>query len=92
MAIVLGVFFGAGAALFRVVQQAPGGGASGLDTLLYGKTALLRAADVWAFAGLGATACGYKGLPPWVRGLTRVTRFVELKIVAYHCQLALAAG
>ena len=52
MAIVLGVFFGLGAALFRVVQQAPGGGASGLNHLLFGKTASLIAADVAAFAAL----------------------------------------
>ena len=56
MAIVLGVFFGLGAAVFRVVQQAPGGGAAGLNSLLFGKTALLVAADVYLFAGLAAFA------------------------------------
>ena len=54
MAIVLGVFFGLGAALFRVVQQVPGGGAAGLNSLLFGKTALLVAADVYSFAALAA--------------------------------------
>ena len=54
MAIVLGAFFGLGAALFRVVQQAGAGGASGLNHLLFGKTASMVAADVTLFAGLAA--------------------------------------
>ena len=54
MAIVLGAFFGLGAALFRVVQQARGGGASGLNNLLFGKTASMVAADVTLFADLAA--------------------------------------
>ena len=54
MAVVLGVFFGLGAALFRVVQEAPGGGAAGINSLLFGKTALLVKADVVLFAALAA--------------------------------------
>ncbi|NNJ27694.1 metal ABC transporter permease [Alienimonas chondri] len=56
MAIVLGVFFGLGAALFRVVQNAQGGGAAGLNTLLFGKIALLVRTDVLLFAALAAAA------------------------------------
>ena len=52
MAIVLGTFFGLGAALFRVVQGAPGGGASGLNHLLFGKTASMVAGDLAAFGTL----------------------------------------
>ena len=54
MAVVLGTFFGAGAALFRVVQQTGAGGAGGLNHLLFGKTASMVAADVALFAGLAA--------------------------------------
>ena len=54
MAIVLGAFFGLGAALFRVIQQTTGGGASGLNHLLFGKTASMVASDVLLFAGLAA--------------------------------------
>ena len=56
MAIVLGTFFGVGAALFRVVQRAERGGAAGLNHLLFGKTASMVAADVALFAGLAAVA------------------------------------
>jgi manganese/zinc/iron transport system permease protein len=49
-AVVLGLFFGIGAALFRAVQQVPAGDAAGLNGYLYGKAASLLASDVWLFA------------------------------------------
>ena len=49
-ACVLGLFFGIGAALFRVVQQVPTGNASGLSGYLYGKAASMLASDVTLFA------------------------------------------
>lgn len=51
MAVVLGVFFGLGAALLTVAARV-GGAAAGLNTLLFGQTALLVADDVTLFAGL----------------------------------------
>ena len=49
-AVVLGLFFGVGAALFRVVQQVPAGDAAGLGGYLYGKAASLSADEVRVFA------------------------------------------
>ena len=49
-AAVLGLFFGVGAALIRIVQQAPGGGAAGLSGYFYGKAASLQADDVLFFS------------------------------------------
>ncbi len=49
-AVVLGLFFGVGAALFRVVQQVPAGDAAGLGGYLYGKAASLSAGEVRVFA------------------------------------------
>lgn len=51
LAIVLSLFYGAGAALLTVVQRIPTGSAAGLQDYLDGKTASLIAADVWLFAG-----------------------------------------
>ena len=45
-----------------------------------------------AFSRLGATSFGFKGLPPWARGLRYVRRLVAAKIAAYHCYLKIAAG
>jgi manganese/zinc/iron transport system permease protein len=53
MAIVLSVFYGAGAALFTIVQRLPRGNSAGLQTFLNGKTASLVTGDVWLFAGIG---------------------------------------
>jgi manganese/zinc/iron transport system permease protein len=49
-AVVLGLFFGVGASLFRAVQQIPTGNAAGLNGYLYGKAASLVASDVELFA------------------------------------------
>lgn len=56
MAMVLSVFYGAGAALFTVVQRIPSGTAAGLQGYLNGKTASLVADDVWLFAATGAAS------------------------------------
>ena len=50
LAIVLSVFYGAGAVLLSVVQRTSSGAAAGLSSYLNGKTASLLAADVWWFA------------------------------------------
>jgi manganese/zinc/iron transport system permease protein len=41
LAVVLGVFFGAGLTLMGIVQQVPGGQAAGIEGFIYGKTASL---------------------------------------------------
>ena len=40
-----------------------------------------------AFATLGNAGEGLKGLPPWVRGLEKVRRWVTIKIIFYHARL-----
>jgi len=50
LAIVLSVFYGAGAVLLSIVQRTSSGAAAGLSSYLNGKTASLLAADVWLFA------------------------------------------
>ena len=40
-----------------------------------------------AFANLGNAGDGLKGLPPWVRGLEKVRRWVTIKIIFYHARL-----
>lgn len=53
LGIVLSVFFGAGIAVFSVVQKS-GGNAAGLETFIYGKAALLSAGDAKLIAIIGA--------------------------------------
>ncbi len=52
LAIVLGLFFGLGMALFTVVQRTKTGNAAGLSHFIFGKTASLVAADVWLIGGI----------------------------------------
>ena len=46
LAIVLSVFFGAGIAMFTVIQKLPTGQIAGLQQFIYGQTAAMTAADV----------------------------------------------
>ena len=39
------------------------------------------------FGTLGNAGDGLKGLPPWVRGLEKVRRWVTVKIIFYHARL-----
>ena len=39
------------------------------------------------FAALVSFGGGLHGLPPWVRGLGRVTRWVTVKVIVYHARL-----
>ncbi|MDX1945846.1 MAG: iron chelate uptake ABC transporter family permease subunit [Pirellulaceae bacterium] len=63
---VLGVFFGLGIALSRIIQGLEGGGAkAGLDSYIFGKTAGMTRGDVEliliaALAGLAVVVLGYK--------------------------------
>ncbi len=54
--IILSVFFGAGVALYKIIQRSPGGGMAGLDTYIYGKTAGLLLADVYFITALSLAA------------------------------------
>ena len=54
LAIVLGLFFGLGMALFTVVQRTTTGNAAGLQHFIFGKAASLVAADVWLIAEVSA--------------------------------------
>ena len=51
LAIVLSVFFGAGIALFTIIQKLPTGQMAGLQQFIYGQTASMTAADVRLIAG-----------------------------------------
>ncbi len=50
--VVLGTFFGAGTVLLSLIQRLPGGGASGLDSFIFGQVANMNRADVNLIAGL----------------------------------------
>lgn len=54
LAIVLGLFFGLGMALFSVVQRTATGNAAGLQHFIFGKAASIVAADVWLIAEVSA--------------------------------------
>jgi len=51
LAIVLSVFFGAGIALFTIIQKLPTGQIAGLQQFIYGQTAAMTAADVRLIGG-----------------------------------------
>jgi len=60
LGIVLSVFFGAGVALLGIVQQMESGHAAGLEGFVYGKTASMRASDVYLImvaSALAAAVC-----------------------------------
>lgn len=61
LAIVLGLFFGVGMALFTVVQKTKTGNAAGLSHFIFGKAASLVAADVWLIGAVSVAVtllCG----------------------------------
>ncbi|MGC1273047.1 MAG: metal ABC transporter permease [Planctomycetaceae bacterium] len=80
-AVVLGLFFGIGAALFRAVQQIPTGDAAGLNGYLYGKAASLVASDVWLFAVAAAVVL-----------VVVLALFKELVLVCFDAEFATATG
>jgi len=81
LAIVLSIFFGAGVALFTVVQRMSSGNAAGLHQFVFGKTSSLLADDVKLFAIL---AVG-------VIALTMLL-FKELTVLAFDHEFAHAQG
>ncbi|MES2995924.1 MAG: iron chelate uptake ABC transporter family permease subunit [Verrucomicrobiota bacterium] len=56
MGLVLGVFFGIGIAILRMVQSLPG--SAGLESFIYGKTASMVMTDFCLIAGISVVAAG----------------------------------
>jgi manganese/zinc/iron transport system permease protein len=81
LAIVLSIFFGAGVALFTIVQKIPAGNVAGLHQFVFGKTSSMRADDVKLFAWMAA-------------GIVVVTVlfFKELTALCFDQEFARAAG
>lgn len=80
--IVLGVFFGVGMALSRMIQnQTSTGSKAGLDSFIYGKMAGMIAADVYLIAAV-ALACL----------LVVVVLYKEMKLVAFDPGFARVQG
>lgn len=44
------------------------------------------------FGRMSGFACGLKPIPPWVRGVERVTQWVTAKIAIYHAYLVMKSG
>lgn len=81
LAVVLGVFFGAGLSLMGIVQQVPGGQAAGLESFIYGKTASL----VWNDA-LMILASGI------VLAVASLAAFKELRLICFDEGFAQSQG
>jgi manganese/zinc/iron transport system permease protein len=75
------VFYGAGAALFSVVQRVPSGSVAGLGAFLNGKTAALVAADVWLFAAAAVVVLA-----------VTLLLFKELTLLCFDDEFAAAEG
>lgn len=81
LAIVLGLFFGVGTALFTVVQKTKTGNVAGLRDFVFGKTASLVAADVWLIGGISVVVIVLCG------GV-----FKELSLLCFDEEFAAARG
>jgi len=81
LGITLSLFFGAGVALFTLIQALPTGQSAGLNDFIFGKAAALIASDVW---GLAITACL----------VTSVCAVVhkELGLICFDSEFAAAGG
>ena len=81
LAIVLGLFFGLGMALFTVVQRTATGNAAGLQHFIFGKAASIVAADVWLIAEVSAVVT-----------LLCCALFKELSLLCFDEEFAAARG
>lgn len=81
LAIVLGLFFGVGTALFTVVQKTKTGNAAGLRDFVFGKTASLVASDVWLIGSISVVVIAICG------GV-----FKELSLLCFDEEFAAARG
>ncbi len=81
LAIVLGIFFGLGVALFTVIQNIPSGNAAGLNQFIFGKTHSMLAEDVTLTAKASAVTLLLCGL-----------FFKEFALLCFDDQYAAAQG
>lgn len=81
LAVVLGVFFGSGIALFSAIQDLPGANAAGLERLIYGNPASLTSGDSMLVAGV----CLMIAILGFVF-------FKEMKLVCFDEAFAAAGG
>lgn len=81
LALVLGVFFGAGIALFTIVQDMPTGGQAGLHHFIYGRAASIVAADIQAIAAASL-----------VVGLLFAALFKEFSLLCFDERFAQTQG
>jgi len=81
LGIVLGVFFGLGAAMMKIAEKMPGGSAAGLNSFIDGKAASMVRHDAWVifWSALVITA------------VTAVL-FKELKLLCFDADFAQAQG
>ena len=80
LGIVLSVFFGAGIAFRKIVQE-QSGNSSGLDSFIYGKAASIGSDDVWSAAIAGIIV------------VSMLLLFVkELKLLCFDAELAASQG
>ncbi len=79
--IVLGVFFGAGIYLLRVIQKMPGGYASGLNTYILGQTAGITQQDIQIISSLALATL-----------VLMLLFFKEFKLVAFDPSFARVQG
>jgi manganese/zinc/iron transport system permease protein len=80
--IVLSVFFGAGLALSRMIQnRSASGSRAGLDSYIFGSAATMRIADLWWIAGVAAICL-----------LIVVLLYKEFKLVAFDMGFARVQG
>ncbi len=81
LALVLGLFFGAGVVLLSAIQVIPGGNAAGLGDLIFGTAASMSVADVWVVGGLGLIIL-----------LIVLAVLKELVVVAFDVEFSRAQG
>lgn len=82
LGIVLSVFFGAGLALSRMIQnRSASGSRAGLDSYIFGSAATMRINDLWWIAGVAAICL-----------LIVVLLYKEFKLVAFDMGFARVQG
>jgi len=81
LAIVLSIFYGAGAVLLNITQKLPGASSAGLKNYVSGKTASLVMSDVWLFAALAGLTL-----------LFTLVLFKEWVLLCFDDQFAAAQG
>ncbi len=81
LATVLGVFFGGGAVLFKVVQEMPAGNRAGLQHFILGSASTMTAGDVWLIAKVAVAVL----VLSWLI-------FKELSLLAFDEEFAATQG